>query len=300
MKTQRNSYKQLKKVSKILYQFFKNIDKYLPYHQFCNKHECDQYKDKCDLVGSLIVGKKNELIDICARLHHLINQLLNSTQSQVEETHLEYLNFWLNHELHKIDDKICPDTFCQLMRARNTQNRALGKLKSHSYYINKEEVNNINLLYYIYYNYNEIEKILDNTEASQEPVNSYAKYCVEKYRELRAKCSEKDSDLCKALDVFQTKYENTNIRKEELPDWTIYRLPSLHVVEVIKSLDTGNSDNETTVLSGGSIPTKNVRQPSIILMLSEDPEGLSTGPLRTSTIKQGRVLDNLKGECYKK
>ncbi|KMZ88905.1 hypothetical protein PVBG_05834 [Plasmodium vivax Brazil I] len=282
---------QRKIIKKILYfykyKFFKNIDKYLPYYQFCyNNQDCDQYKSICDSVGSRLVGKTYELVNICARLHYLINKLFNSTKSQDEETHLEYLNFWLNHELHTIDDNICPDNFCQLMRERNVENSTLMKLKSRSYYINKEEVNNINSLYYLYYNYNEIKKILDETEPSQEPVERYAKHCVQKYKDLKAKCSKKNEDLCKALDVFKEKYENADIKKEKLLYWTIDSLPSLHDVEDNKTPNTAISHIENTMLSGESIPTKKIGQASEIVTLSADPVELSSGSLMTNTFEQ--------------
>ncbi|KMZ94649.1 hypothetical protein PVMG_02538 [Plasmodium vivax Mauritania I] len=297
MKTQSNLNKLLKNVSKILYKFFKNIDKYLPYYQFCyNNQDCDQYKSICGSVGSRLVGKTYELVNICARLHYLINKLFNSTKSQDEETHLEYLNFWLNHELHTIDDNICPDNFCQLMRISDVKNSALSNLKSKSYYINKDEVNNINLLYHLYYNYNEIKNILMDTEQSQNLVKHYAKYCVEKYRDLKAKCSEENADLCEALEIFQNKYENDDIIKAKIPDWSIDRLPSLHDVEVLKSLSTKNTDIENTVLSRGSIPTANMEQPLERVMLLEDPVAAPSRSMMTNTIQQGNVFENLKGD----
>ncbi|VUZ99533.1 PIR protein [Plasmodium vivax] len=280
------------------YKFFENIDEYLHYYKFCynNNDECNQYKSICGSVGSLLEEKKYELINICARLHYLINKLFNSTQSQDEETHLVYLNFWLNHELHTIDDNICPDNFCQLMRERNVENSTLMKLKSRSYYINKKEVKNINSLYYLYYNYNEIKKALVNPDSSQELVKKYIKYCVEKYEGLKAKCSAENVDLCKALTMFENKYENDDIIKAKIPDWSIDRLPSLHDVEDKKTPDTANSDNETSMSSRESISTENIGQPSGIVILSEDPVELSSGSLMTNTIDQEKDLENLKSD----
>ncbi|CAI7723946.1 PIR protein [Plasmodium vivax] len=280
------------------YKFFENIDEYLHYYKFCNNNndECNQYKYKCHSVGSLLEEKKYELINICERLNYLINQLFYSINSQDDERHLLYLNYWLNHELHNIRDNICPKTFFQYMRIGDMQNNALSNLKSKSYYIKKEEVNNINSLYYLYYYYNEIKKVLDYPEPKQKLVESYANYCVEKYKDLRAKCIEKDENLCNALDVFKRKYEKTDIKKEKLSDWTIEKLPSLYDVEDNKTPDTVNSDIETTNLLGGIIATEIVGQPSEIVMLPEDPVRLPAESLITNTIQQGNVLEKLKGD----
>ncbi|SCA59765.1 Plasmodium vivax Vir protein, putative [Plasmodium vivax] len=183
------------------------------------------------------------------------------------------------------------------MRTSDSKNSALINLRSQLYYINKEEVDNINSLYHLYYNYNEIKNILVDTEQSQKLVEHYAKYCVEKYRDLKDKCSEENVDFCKALTMFKNKYENDDIIKAKIPDWSIDRLPSLHDVEDNQTPDAVNSDIETTKLSEESITTENVVQPPKIVMLSADQVGLYAGSLRSNTIHQENDLENL--EDYK-
>ncbi|CAI7724078.1 PIR protein [Plasmodium vivax] len=221
-----------------MYIFYEHIDKYLKYGKFCiNDNNCNQYRDKCEFKGLTFDGKENVQTNICKRFKYLIYNILNEAHKHnysIEKADGEYLNYWLNHEIHMKKANICPKNFYQNMKILDPKNTLLPKLRNYMYYIEDDDVNNMYLLYHLYNNYTEMNKIINNDIPNEETFMKYAKNCVEKYKELKANCSEETTHLSNALNIFKTKYEQIELNKEKLPEWKIEKLPSLDDIEDIQ------------------------------------------------------------------
>ncbi|KMZ89375.1 hypothetical protein PVBG_05971 [Plasmodium vivax Brazil I] len=221
-----------------MYIFYENIHKYLKYDNFCiNGKNCDQYGDKCEFKGLTYDGKEEVQTNICKRFKYLIYNILNEApenNSSIEKTDGEYLNYWLNREIHKNNANICPKDLLQHMITRDTKNTSLRQSKNYMYYIEENEVNNMYNLFYIYKSYNDFKKIMDSEYPPEETAMKYIDNCVKKYKELKAKYSEKNTHLSNALNTFKTKYEQTELYKAKLLEWKIEKLPSLDDTEDIQ------------------------------------------------------------------
>ncbi|SCA60004.1 VIR protein [Plasmodium vivax] len=222
-----------------MYIFYEHIDKYLKYGKFCiNDNNCNQYRDKCEFKGLTFDGKENVQTNICKRFKYLIYNILNEAHKHnysIEKADGEYLNYWLNHEIHMKKANICPMSFYQLMRIRDSTDKLLLKLRSYMYYIEENEVNNMNNLFYIYKHYSDFKNIMDSDNyVPKETAMKYIENCVEKYKELKSKCSKETTHLSNALNNFKKKYEQTELNKAKNPEWKIEKLPSLDDIEDIQ------------------------------------------------------------------
>ncbi|KMZ96642.1 hypothetical protein PVNG_06225 [Plasmodium vivax North Korean] len=249
------------------YIFYKHIDKYLKFGKICTDGiNCDQYGDKCEFKGLTSDEKADIHTNICKRFRYLIHNILNEVpenNSPIEKADREYLNYWLNHEIYMSDANICPNVFLQHMITRDTANKLLRKLRNYMYYIEDDDVKNMNMLYHLYNNYKEMNEIINSVIIQNEQTfMAYAKYCVEKYKELKAKCSDETTHLSNALNIFKTKYKQTELNKVKHPEWKIEKLPSLDDTEDIQEKDT-----ELSKIS--SSPVKITTKTSISLELPE-------------------------------
>ncbi|KMZ76994.1 hypothetical protein PVIIG_06144 [Plasmodium vivax India VII] len=245
------------------YIFYEHIEKYLKYGTFCNNvSNFHRYGDKCEFEGLTYDGKEKVQTNICQRFKCLIHNILNEApkhNSSIEKADGEYLNYWLNHEIHLRGANICPKNFYQNMKIRDPKNTLLPKLRNYMYYIEDDDVNNMYLLYHLYNNYTEMNKIINNDIPNEETFMKYAKNCVKNYKELKSKCSEKNIHLSNALNIFKTKYKETKLNKAKLPEWKIDNLPSLD--------DTEDIQEKATELSNiNSSPVQIITKPSISLV----------------------------------
>ncbi|KNA00864.1 hypothetical protein PVNG_06401 [Plasmodium vivax North Korean] len=120
------------------------------------------------------------------------------------------------------------------MITRDTKNTILRQSKNYIYYIEENEVNNMYNLFYIYKSYNDFKKIMDSEYPNKDTAIKYITHCTQKYKELKAKYSEKNTHLSNALNTFKTKYEQTELYKAKLLEWKIEKLPSLDDTEDIQ------------------------------------------------------------------
>ncbi|VVA00080.1 PIR protein [Plasmodium vivax] len=213
------------------YIFYQNIDKYLKYGKFCNNvNNFHRYGGKCEFKGLTYDGKENVQTDICKRFKCLIHNILKEVpehNSPIEEADGEYLNYWLNREIHLNNANICPINFYQHMITMDTENK-LRKLRNYMYYIEDDDVNNMNVLYLLYNNYKEMNEIIDSDVPTEKTFMTYAKNCVEKYKSLDIQCNRKHTDFCDYLSAFKKKYDKINLNIDKLKEWDNKTLPSLN------------------------------------------------------------------------
>ncbi|SCA60505.1 VIR protein [Plasmodium vivax] len=251
------------------YIFYEHIDKYLKYGNSCNNdNSFNRYGDKCEFEGLTYDGKEKVQTNICQRFKCLIHNILNEApkhNSSIEKADGEYLNYWLNHEIHLRGANICPKNFYQNMKIRDPKNTLLPKLRNYMYYIEDDDVNNMYLLYHLYNNYTEMNKIINSDVPKEETFMVYAKNCVEKYKELKAKCSEKNIHLSNALNIFKTKYKETKLNKAKLPEWKIDNLPSLDDTDDIQEKATEPSNINISRVEITTKPSVSLGQPALRL-----------------------------------
>ncbi|KMZ96635.1 hypothetical protein PVNG_06296 [Plasmodium vivax North Korean] len=116
-------------------------------------------------------------------------------------------------------------------------------MMSYKYYIEYDDVKNMYNLFYIYKSYNDFKKIMDSEYPPEETAMKYIDNCVKKYKELKAKYSEKNTHLSNALNNFKKKYEQTELNKAKNPEWKIENLPSLDGTEDVQEKDTNQGDH---------------------------------------------------------
>ncbi|KMZ95705.1 hypothetical protein PVMG_06107 [Plasmodium vivax Mauritania I] len=250
------------------YIFYENIHKYLKYRKICiDGNNCDQYGDKCEFKGLTFDGKENVQTNICKRFKYLIYNILNEAHdhnSSNEKADREYLNYWLNHEILMNDANICPKVFLQNMITRDKENILLRELKNYMYYIEDDDVKNMNMLYHLYNNYKEMNEI-NNSDIMQneQTFMKYAKSCVKNYKELKSKCSDETTHLYNALNIFKKKYEQTKLNKAKHPEWEIENLLSLDGIEDVQEKDTALSKISNSLVEITIEPSESLEQPAL-------------------------------------
>ncbi|CAG9481161.1 Plasmodium vivax Vir protein/Plasmodium variant antigen protein Cir/Yir/Bir, putative [Plasmodium vivax] len=226
------------------YIFYEHTDKYMQYEKNCpQKKQYNQYESICKSIGSEYAGQENIVSTICLRFHCLMYNILNSQSSQYDQNelaHLEYLNYWLNYELHLNKVNNCPKYFYQNMIIKDKDNVLLPKLRANNSYILKEELSNMYALYHLYNKYVEMNEIVKSNTPVENAFFSYARNIVQKYKELAKKCTENNKFLCNALNVFKEKYNKIELKGENLNDWNSKELPPLD--------ESGHSQGKITEL----------------------------------------------------
>ncbi|CAI7718673.1 Plasmodium vivax Vir protein, putative [Plasmodium vivax] len=226
------------------YIFYEHTDKYVRYEKNCLKEEqYNQYVSKCESIGSAYAGQEKIISTICLKFHCLMYNILNSQPPEYnknEHAHLEYLNYWLNRELHLKNASICPKFFYQTMISMDRSNFILRKLRTNNNYIVKEEVDNMYALYHLYDKYVKMKEILMDYTPVESTFFIYARNIVEKYNKLAKKCTQKTIFLCDALNVFKQKYKEIELNGENLSHWDSRTLPPLD--------ESGHSQGKITEL----------------------------------------------------
>ncbi|CAG9484380.1 unnamed protein product [Plasmodium vivax] len=213
------------------YSFYEHIEEYLQYKNFCiQNNQCNEYNDICKFNEWTLDNDDAKLNFICKRFYYLLDKLITSSTNPTgnnENAHLEYLNYWLNHELNLIDNIIEPKTLFQQIRRRNMENGKLSKLNGKIINIPKEEINNMYSLFFLYDYYINIKKYITGDNANEQLFHRYTKQCVDKYQPLEKNCLHKTTPFCKALCHFKKKYESINLSDDITNDWVDRTLPSL-------------------------------------------------------------------------
>ncbi|CAG9480116.1 unnamed protein product [Plasmodium vivax] len=268
------------------YSFYEHIEKYLQYNNYCIRNNpCNEYNDICRFDEWPLNDEVLKLTSICKRFHYLLDTLITSSTNPTdnnENAHLEYLNYWLNHELNLIDNLIEPKTLFQQIRLRNVDNGKLSKLNGKIIYIPQEEINNMNSLFYLYDDYINIKKYITGDNANEKLFHHYTKHCVDKYEPLEKNCLNKTTPFCKALCNFRKKYEQIDLSNEAINGWKNKILPPLSKNAKAQVNDTKlPSVLASSSLTGTENPERDNRTP---VRSSESPERGSEGPVKPGAI----------------
>ncbi|KMZ83998.1 hypothetical protein PVBG_06353 [Plasmodium vivax Brazil I] len=228
-----------------MYIFYNNIDKYLTYEKICtDDNKCDTYGDKCEFKR-LPSGEKEDIrTDICKRFKYLIYHIFDEIpqhNSSNEEVDGKYLIYWLNHEIHLRGANICPKDLIQHMMTMDKENTLLRKLRNYMYYIEDDDVKNMNVLYHLYNNYKEMNDIIKSEIPNKETFMKYANNCVDKYKSLDIQCNVRHTNFCNYLNAFKEKYNKIDLNIAELDEWDNRTLPSLNNNEPPKAEITKSS-----------------------------------------------------------
>ncbi|KMZ77202.1 variable surface protein Vir25 [Plasmodium vivax India VII] len=251
----------------------------------------NQFGNKCKSIVSENDAQKKIINTICLIFHCLMHSIFNSQPSQYdknEHAHLEYMNYWLNHELHSKNADICPEYFYQTLRSVDIHNVILPKLRTNNNYIVKEEADNMYALYHLYNKYVEMNEIVKSNTPFENTFFSYARNIVQKYKELAKKCTENNKFLCNALYVFKQKYKKIELKGEKLSHWDRKTLPPLvesdHSQGEITELKTRNS----AVLQTSSADSVRSNEPIAEVGVSAK----SPGKNEVSKEKPGELFEN--------
>ncbi|GAB69833.1 hypothetical protein PCYB_005820, partial [Plasmodium cynomolgi strain B] len=149
----------------------------------------------------------DKLPNICSKFHCLIEKITKPTYASNTTTKyadLVYLNYWLNYELHNIYARVKgPKNFLRSMRTVDIENKLLRELSDCMYNINDDDIENMNVLYRLYNNYNEMNKIIKTYIPNEESFMKYANNWTDKYKEVEKKCLTPSKPFCKALYAFK-------------------------------------------------------------------------------------------------
>ncbi|VUZ93033.1 PIR protein [Plasmodium vivax] len=272
------------------YIFYDYIDEYKKYENFCsNDGKCDKYRNKCDFSGSYDEGNEVALSNICVKFKYLIDNILNippSKRDNKKMAHLAFLNYWLNNQIYKNEANICPKQFYQKMRAKDFYNRSFPILKEEIYYIDEEDIANMNKLFHLYVEYNEIKNLLEFSDTVESFVMQIARHCVSKYKELEVSCGKTRTDVCNTLKTFKEKFERTDLKLNIHEDWINKTLPSLS-----NDADDEPHDNEVVVHPMPS--SVNYLEPLVKpIGNSEESTELATVAIGTSTETEVKTIRN--------
>ncbi|GAB69755.1 hypothetical protein PCYB_005040, partial [Plasmodium cynomolgi strain B] len=235
------------------------------------ENDYNQYNNKCKFFVSADEKEKNKITIICLRFYCLMNNIFkldSSPNTPIDHVHLEYLNYWLNYELHNNYADTYPKQLYRLMKANDSNNSILSKLNSKIKDIDVAEMKNMNWLFYLYREYFNIIKAITNDYAKEETFHGYPNPIPEEYKEFEEKCL-KETSCRKVLCAFKEKYESIKLEIPELEDLVSKMLPSLKKsanAQVNASLLENNEQNvgedifdiPTNIIIGSSIATLGV------------------------------------------
>ncbi|GAB70072.1 hypothetical protein PCYB_008210 [Plasmodium cynomolgi strain B] len=134
------------------YSFYEHIDDYLKYERLCNlDRNYSEYNKKCESIGIELDDMK-ERSNICKRFHCLIDEIKKSrpkSNNTNKYADLAYLRYWLNYELYNKNANIETKAFHKHMKSKDKTNETLSELDTKLDNIIKEELINMNSLFYL-------------------------------------------------------------------------------------------------------------------------------------------------------
>ncbi|GAB69786.1 hypothetical protein PCYB_005350, partial [Plasmodium cynomolgi strain B] len=203
--------------------FHKHIHEYIKYEEYCLQREnYNEYANKCKLLELVDENEETKVNTICLRFQCLMNYILKqyfSQNTQIKHVHLEYLNYWLNNELHNNYADIFPKELYQHMKVHDTSNTLLSNLDSILSNMNDDEIKNMSLLFYLYRDCVHIVNVTTGYVVNESFAMKNEKHCADKYKELEQKCpNEKTASFCKAFCAFKKKYKSIDFKIPKLKD----------------------------------------------------------------------------------
>ncbi|SBT56839.1 PIR Superfamily Protein [Plasmodium ovale wallikeri] len=213
------------------YEFLNYLEEYEEYENLAEQNGNNNiYNVNHSFIESEHSDYIRELTKMCKTFVYLIEKLLDRSirPTANDDYDMDYLNYWLNKEINIIDsNNICKQNFFKNLRAQNNENDNFRKLNSKIYDIKEDELEDMNTLYTLYKKYNEINKTIKKSNSNKEVIIEYAKECASKYTTVKRKCSGESTIFCKKLTNFKKKYEEIDLCKYHLVNWTKSKLPPL-------------------------------------------------------------------------
>ncbi|SBT72705.1 Plasmodium variant antigen protein Cir/Yir/Bir, putative [Plasmodium ovale] len=222
------------------YGFYKKIDEYMDFEASLEKEEIN---DRYDIDNSFIkdiyqhIGSESERVGNIPKLNrisknfiYLVDLLLSTDITAVPNGNyeLDFLNYWLNKEINKIDsDNFCKKSFYQNLRQKNRKYTNLNKLSSRIHDIAEEDLEDMNILYTMYKNYKEINEKIRAGNPKEKDCIELAQKCVEQYKKIKDKCELRGVYFCEVLENFKEKYDKIELCKYNFVNWTKNKLPPL-------------------------------------------------------------------------
>ncbi|SBT52808.1 PIR Superfamily Protein [Plasmodium ovale wallikeri] len=248
------------------YEFFKCIDKYMIYEDLAEEKGISESSDvDCSFIKDIDSDKHSELMEVCKKFVYLAESINNKNicTSSNGNNDVDYLNYWLNKQIYKIEtSNTCSKFFYQNLRSKNKEKTYLRNFSSNMYDIEEKEYNNMNTLYTLYKTYHEINNIINSSNTSKQEIIEKARKCVEEYKTVENMCHENESKFCETLNTFIKKYEEIDdLCKYTLEGWAKNKLPPLtdkkdtNIEKCITSAD--NAEGKLTQYTGEQEASEN-------------------------------------------
>ncbi|KMZ83538.1 hypothetical protein PVBG_00618 [Plasmodium vivax Brazil I] len=193
------------------YDFFEKVHIYIEYADQIKTAitESDVSNDCTDLLnGRYNSGNRDITRNICEEFLKLYNFLKSS--QEVQQNYKRFLNYWLNIRIHedKPNENICVKQFYDDMENYCVKTLQYFVSTNIFYDMDKDELDKMNILYNLYYNYYKIFNYNNIVCDGKSSCSQYTNNCLKYYGDGIIKCpTGKTDNFCRKLDDFRDKYE---------------------------------------------------------------------------------------------
>ncbi|SBS90542.1 PIR Superfamily Protein, partial [Plasmodium ovale curtisi] len=176
---------------------------------YISDYEVSEYQELFKNVISVVTENKMEILKNC---YILKNYLLNFKNDQdcSHEKCCSYMNYWLNKKIRKNENNFVESDFDVYNKYIAFYNgRTAEKVcESNKFFISNNIYEEMKRLYTLYELYNTFKTTSANKDKGCTELNT----CVTHYNRILHYCKPNgDSDFCKALQNFKTKFSSENL-----------------------------------------------------------------------------------------
>ncbi|CAI7721689.1 hypothetical protein PVPAM_110059200 [Plasmodium vivax] len=201
------------------YDFFDNIVDYIEKEDKA-KNACASDKSCSCCVSYSFMFKymfenAEEAKSICEQFVKLFGLLTFLSEKKYDKLNYKkegaFLNYWTNMQIsNNMNNKYtCVKAFYDDMENPCMEIFPVDSLSAFSYDIDKDDINNLNILYDLYKKYNKIYSIITNPLGKPEELKPYCcENCFDGYKLIRSKCIGLQNKFCDQLNNFKQKYES--------------------------------------------------------------------------------------------
>ncbi|CAG9485762.1 unnamed protein product [Plasmodium vivax] len=200
------------------YDFFEKVDIYIKYaDEIKTSTTGSDVSEDCTslLRGRYTSGNRLVTRNICEEFLKLYKFL--KTHQLDQQNYKRFLNYWLNFRLSegKHNENICVKQFYDDMESYCVKTFEFVVLLDVIYDLDKGELDKMNILYNLYYNYYKIFKDDNIVCDGKSTCSQYTKNCLKYYGDGIIKCPNRETDnFCRELDDFRDKYEQLRKRTD--------------------------------------------------------------------------------------
>ncbi|SCA83405.1 VIR protein [Plasmodium vivax] len=249
------------------YEFFQNMDHSSIYKAV--KSVSNGAGIESSSVNSFINCTSSEITGIaqpvCKKFNNLINLLyidrpMGIMANSLNNNEYNYLSYWLFHEYNNNNVKFSDISENFYNNIKNNYNNFFSKdsLKKAVEKIQHMNFEYMNILDNLYKNYNEIDTIIySGMQNIKGSCYEYTKQCHHYYELGIQKCSDKNSDLYKALQSFKETYEESfNLMgiENKCDSIELKELPSYDEIKEKKSTGFINEKEKSNILTSILFP----------------------------------------------